>query len=230
MIADTLIVLGLATVSLGTIHEADGVRQQQFWLRNDGRQVVILGQGYTSCGCTTIVYERGTEVAPGDSTAVTLRFNPAGKGGDFHETATLKYGPATHRPSAITHHPSSITHHPSPINHQPSPTPHHLTLSLTGTCITSEETLLRQFPVHLGDSLRLSANHFDLGRMRHGEIKERTVVVLHQDEGNRRETITIGYQADATATGLQHVERIVTTTAKGQPVSFTVTFDVIILQ
>jgi len=221
MIADTLIVLGLATVSLGTIHEADGVRKQQFWLRNDGRQVVILGQGYTSCGCTTIVYERGTEVAPGDSTAVILRFNPAGKGGDFHETATLKYGPATHRPSAITHHPSSITHHPSPINHQPSPTPHHLTLSLTGTCITSEETLLRQFPVHLGDSL---------GRMRHGEIKERTVVVLHQDEGNRRETITIGYQADATATGLQHVERIVTTTAKGQPVSFTVTFDVIILQ
>ena len=216
MIADTLIVLGLATVSLGTIHEADGVRQQQFWLRNDGRQVVILGQGYTSCGCTTIVYERGTEVAPGDSTAVILRFNPAGKGGDFHETATLKYGPATHRPSAITNHPSSITHH--------------LTLSLTGTCITSEETLLRQFPVRLGDSLRLSANHFDLGRMRHGEIKERTVVVLHQDEGNRRETITIGYQADSTATGLQHVERIVTTTAKGQPVSFTVTFDVIILQ
>jgi len=216
MIADTLIVLGLATVSLGTIHEADGVRQQQFWLRNDGRQVVILGQGYTSCGCTTIVYERGTEVAPGDSTAVILRFNPAGKGGDFHETATLKYGPATHRPSAITNHPSSITHH--------------LTLSLTGTCITSEETLLRQFPVRLGDSLRLSANHFDLGRMRHGEIKERTVVVLHQDEGNRRETITIGYQADSTATGLQHVERIVNTTAKGQPVSFTVTFDVIILQ
>ena len=206
MIADTLIVLGLATVSLGTIHEADGVRQQQFWLRNDGQQAVLLGQGYTSCGCTTIVYERGTEVAPGDS---ILRFNPAGKGGDFHETATLKYGP--------------ITHHPSPASH-------HLTLSLTGTCITSEETLLRQFPVSLGDSLRLSANRFDLGRMRRGEVKERTVVVLHRDENDRRETITIGYQADATATGMQHVERMVTTTTvKGQTVSFTVIFDVVIL-
>lgn len=46
-------------------------------------------------------------------------------------------------------------------------------MTLTGTCITSEETLLRQFPVRISDHLRLSTDRFDLGVMRQGESKER---------------------------------------------------------
>ncbi len=45
-------------------------------------------------------------------------------------------------------------------------------MTLTGTCITSEETLLRQFPVRINDHLRLSTDRFDLGVMRQGESKE----------------------------------------------------------
>jgi hypothetical protein len=41
------------------------------------------------------------------------------------------------------------------------------------TCITSEETLLRQFPVRISDHLRLPTDRFDLGVMRQGESKER---------------------------------------------------------
>ena len=178
LITDTLVVIGLSTISLGTIQEVDGIQEHTFWLRNTGREAVALQQGYTSCGCTTIHFDKARQIATGDSTAVTLRFNPRGKGGEFEEVGTLVYGE----------------------NRK------HINLTLIGTCITSEETLLRQFPVRISDSLRLSTNRFDLGIMHVGESKERNVVVLHRDESNRQERIPIYYTVDAnTPKGLQHI-------------------------
>jgi hypothetical protein len=201
LVADSLVAIGMATLSLGTIHEADGVQERTFWLRNAGREAVTLVQGYTSCGCTTMHYARGTVVAPGDSTAVAMRFNPQGRGGDFEETGTLVYGPHGKR----------------------------VALSLTGTCITSEETLLRQFPIRVSDGLRLSANRFDLGIMHVGERKERTVVVLHRQEGNRQERITVAFAPnEKTPKGLQHVSRKVTTKEDGKEKELTITLDVIV--
>lgn len=181
LLADSLMVIGLATAALGTIQEADGVVERSFWLRNCGTDSVALVQGYTSCGCTTIHFAGGKAVGPGDSTSVALRFNPRGKGGEFMETGTIVYGDSRKR----------------------------LQLSLAGTCITSEETLLRQFPVRVSDSLRLSANRFDLGVMRVGETKERGVAVLHTASGGYRiERIAIVFTADGdTPKGLQHIAR-----------------------
>ena len=177
-VADTLIVIGLATVSLGTIQEADGVQEHIFWLRNSGREAVALQQGYTSCGCTTIHFDKARQIATGDSIAVTLRFNPRGKGGEFEEVGTIVYGE----------------------NHK------RVNLTLMGTCVTSEETLLRQFPIRISDSLRLSTDRFDLGIMHVGESKERNVVVLHRDESMRQERIPIRFSVDAnTPKGLQHI-------------------------
>ena len=76
LVADTLVAIGLATVSLGTIQEADGPQERTFWLRNDGTESVALVQGYTSCGCTTIQFTKDEPVAVGDSTSVVLHFNP----------------------------------------------------------------------------------------------------------------------------------------------------------
>ncbi|MBR2233585.1 MAG: DUF1573 domain-containing protein [Prevotella sp.] len=201
LVVDSLVAIGMATLSLGTIHEADGVQERTFWLRNAGRQAVAITQGYTSCGCTTIHYAKGQDVAPADSTAVTLRFNPQGKGGEFLETGTIVYGPRGKR----------------------------ITLALTGTCITSEETLLRQFPIRISDGLRLSANRFDLGIMHVGERKERTVVLLHRRQGNRQERITVAFAPDAkTPKGLQHISRKVTTKEDGKDKEITITLDVIV--
>ena len=195
-VTDSLIVIGLATVSLGTIHEANGPQQHTFRLCNAGQEAVVLTQGYTSCGCTTIHFDRLTtegaacrskkarQVAPGDSVAVTLRFNPQGKGGDFEETATIIYKPLS-------------------AGEGKGKT---LQLSLEGTCITSEETLLRQFPIRVSDSLRLSTDHFDLGPMHVGETKQRTVVLLHRDDGDRQEPVTVTFTPSAgTPKGLQHI-------------------------
>ena len=191
LVADTLVVIGLSAISLGTIHEADGVQQRTFWLRNAGQEAAALQQGYTSCGCTTIDFAKGQVVQPGDSTRVTLRFNPRGKGGEFEETGTIVYG----------------------VHHK------RVSLAMTGTCITSEETLLRQFPVRISDNLRLSANRFDLGMMRVGETKQRHVIVLHQ----------VSFAPDEkTPKGLQHIQHIISTTEKGRRKELTITLDVIV--
>lgn len=100
-----------------------------------------------------------------------------------------------------------------------------LRLALTGQRITSEETLLRQFPICISDQLRLAADRFDLGVMRQGESKERGVVVLHRNDDNRKERIPVTIIIDKdTPRGLQHLKRQLTVAGE----MITVTFDVII--
>jgi len=212
LLADTLIVIGTAIASLGTIHEADGPRQQSFWLRNAGTDSVCIVQGYTSCGCTTIAFPNGKMIAPGDSVSVTLRFNPQGKGGEFEETGTLVYAA---NPSAL---PAARKR---------------LRVSLAGECITSEETLLRQFPIHVSERLRLSTDRFDLGIISPGQKLERSVVVLHRGEaslqGSRQECIVISFTPDATmAKGRHRHPYSVKTTDYGREVTLTIMLDFII--
>ncbi|RUL60138.1 DUF1573 domain-containing protein [Prevotella koreensis] len=186
LFVDSLAVIGIATISLGTIQETDGAQERTFWLRNAGDESVVLLQGYTSCVCTTIVFDKDANISPGDSTAVTLHFNPRGKGGDFEEVGTLLYG--------------------SEMRKKQGKKPHHIQFALTGRCITGEETLMRQFPVHINDNLRLSTDRFDLGVMRVGETKERNVVVLHKNKNNSQERIPIHFTVDADKKkGIQHI-------------------------
>jgi len=201
LVADTLVVIGLATASLGTIQETGGVQEHRFWLRNVGAEAVTLQQGYTSCECTTIEFDRFAQVQPGDSSQVTLRFNPQGRGGDFTVTGTVVYGAERKR----------------------------VKLSMTGNSILSEETLKMRYPIAVNENLRLSTDRFDLGVMHPGETKERNVVVLHRDENDRTETIAITYTPDdKTPKGLQHVPYTVITTERGKQRQLIVTLDVMI--
>ena len=201
LVADTLVVIGLATASLGTIQETGGVQEHTFWLRNDGTEAVTLQQGYTSCDCTVMEFDRYAQVQPGDSSRVTLRFNPQGRGGEFNVNGTVVYGANRKR----------------------------VKLALTGNSVLSEETLMRRYPVAVNDHLRLSTNRFDLGIMHPGESKERSVVVLHRDENDRTETLTITYTPnDKTPKGLQHIPYTVTTIDQGKSRQLTITLDVMI--
>ena len=209
LLADTLIVIGMATASLGTIQEADGPKEHTFVLRNAGTEAVTLQQGYTSCGCTTIRYDQGKTIAPGKTTRVTLRFNPRGKGGEFEEMGTIAYR--------------------SEKRKENSEKLKRLNVSLVGTCITSEETLLKQFPIRLTDHLRLSADRFDLGIMRPGDSKERHVTVLHCDENNRKESVTLTFTVTSDMPkGVQHIVRTFKTKVKGRTHTVSITFDVLV--
>lgn len=201
LIADTLVVIGLATASLGTIQETGGVQEQTYWLRNDGTEAVTLQQGYTSCECTTIEFDRYSQVLPGDSSQVILRFNPQGRGGEFNVSGTVVYGTERKR----------------------------VKLSMTGTSILSEETLMKRFPIAVSDNLRLSTDRFDLGVMHPGETKERSVVVLHRDEEDRTESLAITFTPDEkTPKGVQHIPYTVVTSEQGKQRQLTITLDVMI--
>ena len=201
MIADTLVVIGLATASLGTIQETGGMQEHSFWLRNDGTEVVTLQQGYTSCECTTIEFDRYAQVQPGDSSQVILRFNPQGRGGEFNVSGTVVYGNERKR----------------------------VKLAMTGMSILSEETLMKRFPIAVNDNLRLSTDRFDLGVMHIGETKERSVVILHRDENDRTESLSITFTPDdKTPKGLQHVPYTVVTSEQGKQRQLVITLDVMI--
>lgn len=201
IVADTLVVIGLATASLGTIQETGGVQEHTYWLRNDGTEAVMLQQGYTSCECTTIEFDRYGQVQPGDSSRVTLRFNPQGRGGEFNVSGTVVYGTERKR----------------------------VKLVMTGNSILSEETLIKRYPIAVSKNLRLSTDRFDLGIMHPGETKERSVAVLHRDENDRTESLSITYTPDAkTPKGLQHIAYPVITKENGKETKLTITLDVLI--
>lgn len=219
-VADTLVVIGLATISLGTIQESDGVKEQRFLLRNDGQETVSLMKGYTSCGCTTIHFDKARQLMPGDTASVMLRFNPRGKGGEFEETGTIEYG--SEKLSAENKRLKRIS------------------LSMTGTCITSEETLMRQFPVSISETLRLSTDRFDLGIMKVGETKERGVVILHlpsqtaqqsasQQADYAQERVPVTFSVDTdTPKGLHHIDYPIKTIDNGKERTFVITLDVMV--
>lgn len=204
-----LIVIGAAVLNIGTINEADGIVERSFWLRNDGCQPVAIVQGYTSCGCTTVAFPKDSLINVGDSVAVTLRFNPRGKGGEFYESATLS---CASRPGLGAQ----------------SPARDHLSLALEGTCITSEETLLLQHPIAVSETLRLSRNRFDLGYMSVGAVSERTVSVWHRDT-NQTEPFTISLSITPDMKkGLNHVPQVITIHTSDGDEQATVVFDVIV--
>ena len=124
-----------------------------------------------------------------------------GRGGEFNVNGTVVYGTERKR----------------------------VKLSMTGNSILSEETLMKRYPVAVSDNLRLSTDRFDLGVMHPGETKERSVAVLHRDENDRTESLTITYTPDKkTPTGLQHIPYTVTTTDQGKQQQLVITLDVMI--
>lgn len=188
---DSLIVIGLSAISLGTINEADGRLEREFWLRNVGTEAVSIVQGYTSCGCVKLLFPLGETILPADSVRTVLSFDPKGKGGEFYERGTIVYGESRKR----------------------------LNLVMEGVCVSSEESLMRQYPIRINDDIRISANQFDVGEMSIGETKTRNVVILHRNENNRSECIPVSIKADSTLTkGVHHITQTITTISNNRKI------------
>lgn len=187
-VADKLVIIGMATMSLGVIHEKDGPRRTEFRVKNTGDRPETMVQGYTSCGCTTLTFDKAQPVPPGDSTRIVLSFDPTGRGGDFYESGTIVYGTDRER----------------------------LQVAIEGTCVTSEMTLMRQFPIRLSDELRLSTDRFDLGVMAPGEKREVNVVVLHREDNDRREIVTVTVRAESATMGVHRQRHVFRTKVNGR--------------
>ena len=198
---DSLVIIGLSTLSLGTINETDGRQEREFWLRNVGTEAVSIVQGYTSCGCVKLDFPLGKTMLPGDSVRTVLSFDPKGKGGEFYERGTIVYGQSRKR----------------------------VNMAMEGVCVTSEETLMRQFPVRINDDIRISTNHFDVGVMNVCENKTRHFAILHRDENNRRESVAVTVEADSNLPkGINKIKKYIETLYKNNKTTIEILFDILI--
>lgn len=73
----------------GSVKEADGVLEHSFTFVNTGTAPLTIATVSASCGCTTPEFNP-RPVAPGDSSVITLRFDPEGFRGEFEKRAIVR--------------------------------------------------------------------------------------------------------------------------------------------
>lgn len=163
-----IIAVAVASFNFGILQERNGNVSHRFMLRNDSPVAVRICQTFPSCGCTTIACDTGL-VVPHDSVAVDVTFNPVNRGGDFYETASVVLGSSTD---------TTV-----------------VTLSVEGTVVTSEETLIRQYPVRQG-AVRLTTDTLNMGEIRRGDSKTMYVGVLNDLRTGQRQSLPVTFVAD----------------------------------
>jgi hypothetical protein len=90
-----------SSVELGQIIAGEK-RTAVYTIKNTGTAPLRLSNVLTSCGCTAPTFPRYA-LAPGDSAAIELVFNSAGKEGEVNKTAMIKCNSAS-APFSVAFH------------------------------------------------------------------------------------------------------------------------------
>lgn len=72
----------------GEIKEADGPVSHKFVVKNSGTSPLVITRVNASCGCTKPVFSR-EPIAPGETSEITITYNPAGRPGQFVKTIAI---------------------------------------------------------------------------------------------------------------------------------------------
>lgn len=76
------------THNFGTVSETGGQAVTEFKFKNTGSVPLILTNVKAGCGCTTPEWNR-QPIAPGESGAIKVSYNPSGRPGIFSKTVTV---------------------------------------------------------------------------------------------------------------------------------------------
>lgn len=123
----------------GSFREIQGKQTGILKFVNLGPDTIMINRVRVSCGCTDAGYTQGM-IAPGDTAAVSVTYNPAGRPGRFEKSVRVYTG-ADNR----------IT-----------------VLWLKGTVIGAPESLKERYPIEAGP-LRLSQNQLIGGEVAYGK-------------------------------------------------------------
>jgi hypothetical protein len=77
-----------SSISLGKMIEGEK-RTAVYSIKNTGTNPLVISNIVTSCGCTAPTYPK-QPLLPGDSAAIELQFNSAGKEGEVRKTGLIK--------------------------------------------------------------------------------------------------------------------------------------------
>lgn len=130
-----------ATHNFGAFHEDDGEVVCQFRFVNTGDEPLTVLSARASCGCTQPSYPREA-VAPGDTAAISVAYNPAGRPGRFRKTVTIETNAADSKSR----------------------------LTITGVVIGASESVAGRYPVDKG-ALQLRNAEVIFGQVKRPHLK-----------------------------------------------------------
>jgi len=129
------------THDFGTFLEEGGKVQCPLRMVNTGDEPLVVTRAQASCGCTAADFPTSA-IAPGDTAAITVIYNPSGRPGQF-EKQVMVYSNGTPRRSVLT---------------------------ITGNVIATPQTLNQQYPLKAG-SLHISATSIPYGELPRSQSK-----------------------------------------------------------
>lgn len=137
----------------GAFAEADGEVTTRFRVVNTGDEPVAIIAARASCGCTAPTYDRAP-LAPGDTAAVTVTYNPAGRPGAFHKYVAVEFN-----------FPASRTK-----------------LDIRGTVIGTPASVATRYPVDCASGLSLARGAVMVGEVAKGRLKTVFMPVYNASE------------------------------------------------
>lgn len=126
----------------GAFAESDGPVSCRFYLVNTGDEPVAIVAARASCGCTAPQYPRGS-IAPGDTAAVTVTYDPAGRPGHFRKYVAVDLS-----------YPDSRTK-----------------LDIAGTVIGSEASVGTRYPAQCAGGIRMAKGALMVGDVTKGRMQ-----------------------------------------------------------
>ncbi len=133
----------------GLIREDDGKVSCTFRLVNVGDTALIITSVRTSCGCTASEFDRAP-IAVGDTSSVTVTYNPARRPGSFSKEIFVFTNAKPNRSM----------------------------LKICGNVLAGEETLTNRYPVAIGE-LRLESASMPMGEVKRGKSRNAYINALN---------------------------------------------------
>lgn len=129
--------------NFGAFDEDTGTVSCIFRWVNTSAEPISIVSARTSCGCTAPQYSR-TAIAPGDTSSITVTFDPAGRPGRFNKYVQVDFSEETPK----------------------------VKLEISGTVVGSSQSVALRFPAPCGQTgLQLAKGVVMLGEVGHGRLK-----------------------------------------------------------
>ncbi len=146
--------------NFGQIDEVGGLVEHTFSFTNTGSEPLVLNSVLSSCGCTIPEWSK-EPIMPMGKGEIKVSFNPLNRPGAFRKSITVK---SNSRQSTIT-------------------------LYIVGLVKAKPKSVADQYPIKM-DGVRFKSNHISVTRIKKGEIKSDTLLIMNDTDMDKKVTIT----------------------------------------